>query len=678
MTRFQKLTVTTLAATYVLVVLGAFTRGTGSGMGCPDWPLCHGQLLPSVGDDAAWVEWMHRTWAALVGVLVLAVAVVAYRKHRGERSLVTASIAAVILTAIQAGLGEVTVATQNEGQWVTAHLATAMILLALLAFVAVRSRYSASLQRRPGSSQRLTLLLAFTAACVYALLLFGSQVTATTAALVFPDWPLFNGALLPAFSADPAIAALQIAQWLHRIVSVVVGVVLAGTTLVVWRAARDARRSNDKAGGVATGATAPGPATTVGRFGATSREQILLGLVGTSAALYAVQVIVGAMQIFTTLASWAVILHLALGALIWGLLVTATLYAYYEARSPRRAEATSGEPATAPPTVPAPVPAVPEATATSAPDAAAAGSGTPAANAGTSAIVGWRQRTRAYVALTKPRIIELLLVTTVPAMIVAQRGIPPLWLIFWTLVGGSLAAGSANAINCYLDRDIDLLMTRTRRRPLPANAVEPEDALLFGLALGVVSFGVLAVFTNLVAAFLTLIAIAFYVVIYTMLLKRSTPQNIVLGGAAGALPPVIGWAAVTGDIGLPALVLFAIVFYWTPPHFWALSMRLSKDYAAANVPMMPVTHGVPETTRQIGLYSVLMVALTLLFFAVAHMGLIYLAGALLLGGIFMFQAFAMWREGTDRRAIRLYKFSITYLSALFALMVIDVLVLPLG
>jgi protoheme IX farnesyltransferase len=217
-------------------------------------------------------------------------------------------------------------------------------------------------------------------------------------------------------------------------------------------------------------------------------------------------------------------------------------------------------------------------------------------------------------------------------------------------------------------------MTRTRRRPLPAHEVNPEDALVFGLVLGVLAFGVMAFLVNLVAAFLTLIAMAFYVVVYTMLLKRSTPQNIVLGGAAGALPPVIGWSAVTGDIGLPSLLLFAIVFYWTPPHFWALSLRLRRDYAAARVPMLPVTHGVPETTRQIALYSVLMVCLTLVFFAVARMGLVFLAGALVLGVLFLLQAFLMWREGTDARAVRLYRYSITYLTALFALIILDVFV----
>jgi protoheme IX farnesyltransferase len=285
-----------------------------------------------------------------------------------------------------------------------------------------------------------------------------------------------------------------------------------------------------------------------------------------------------------------------------------------------------------------------------------------------------RSRAGAYVALTKPRIIELLLVTTVPAMVIAAHGIPPLGLVLWTLVGGALAAGSANAINMYLEQDIDLLMMRTRRRPLPAHQVDPENALVFGLALGVIAFAELALLVNLVSAFLALVAILFYVVIYTMLLKRSTPQNIVIGGAAGALPPVIGWAAVTGDITLPALLLFAIVFYWTPPHFWALALRLRHDYRSAGVPMLPVVRGVPETTHQIALYSVLMVALTLVFFVVARMGLVYLAGALVLGGLFLFQAFAMWREGTDRRAVRLYKYSISYLTALFAVMIVDVFV----
>jgi len=623
MTRSQRLALLTAATIYLLIVIGAIVRSTGSGMGCPDWPTCHGALIPPFGDSAAWIEWVHRGVAVLVGLLVLGVAFLAVRDHRRSLSIVGGSLLAVVLVFFQAYLGKVTVDTSNAGETVTAHLATALALLGLLAFLAVRARYPAALPAR-GASQRLTLVLVFVAAAAYALMLFGSQVTAIgrPASLSFADWPLFNGQLVPTFSANPEVAGWQMAQFLHRIVAALVGLLVLGAALLVWRMSRATRRG---------GAPLPG-------------GEALLALVGTAAALYAVQVVVGALQISTLLAPWAVALHLALGAAIWALLVSAVFVGYFATRT---AEATVGV-------------------------ASGAGSRPP------DSTPSLRDRVGAYIALTKPRIIELLLVTTVPAMFLAARGVPPLDLVLWTLVGGSLAAGAANAINCYIDRDIDVLMTRTRRRPLPAHEVSPEDALVFGLVLGVIAFAIMAFLTNLVAAMLTLIAMAFYVVVYTMLLKRSTPQNIVLGGAAGALPPVIGWAAVTGDVTLPALVLFAIVFYWTPPHFWALSLRLRRDYAAAGVPMLPVTHGVPETTRQIALYTVLMVCLTLVFFAVARMGLVFLAGALVLGGLFLLQAFAMWRDGTDARAVRLYRYSITYLTALFALMILDVFVfLPL-
>jgi heme o synthase len=209
--------------------------------------------------------------------------------------------------------------------------------------------------------------------------------------------------------------------------------------------------------------------------------------------------------------------------------------------------------------------------------------------------------------------------------------------------------------------------------------VPPENAMVFGLALGVGSVALMAFEVNLLAASLTLLAIAFYVVIYTMLLKRSTPQNIVIGGAAGALPPVIGWAAVTGNVGLPALLLFLVVFYWTPPHFWALALRIRADYAAAKIPMLPVVRGIAETSRQIGLYTILLVALTIVFALVAHMGPIYLAAAIVLGGIFLWRAYVLWRQGTSperstAQAIRLYRWSILYLTLLFAAIAVDTLV----
>jgi len=252
-------------------------------------------------------------------------------------------------------------------------------------------------------------------------------------------------------------------------------------------------------------------------------------------------------------------------------------------------------------------------------------------------------------------------------------------LTFWTLVCGTLAAGSANAINQYLERDIDAHMARTRRRPLPANQVTPERAVAFGIVLGAISVGLMAWTVNVLAAFLTLLAIAFYVVVYTMLLKRSTPQNIVIGGAAGALPPVIGWAAVTGNVGLPALLLFLVVFYWTPPHFWALALRIRGDYAAAGVPMLPVVRGIAETSRQIGLYTILLVVLTAVFAMVAGMGAIFMLAAAVLGALFLWRAWVLWRQGaapepSTAQAIRLYRYSITYLGLLFAAVALDTIV----
>ena len=422
-------------------------------------------------------------------------------------------------------------------------------------------------------------------------------------------------------SVFPPLTDADSAHILHRWVAVVVGVIVWATALAAWRSQR------------------------------THLWTIRLAL--TTAVLFTIQAIVGGLQVLTGLAAWTQTLHLALGAIIWALAASLVVVAYFEARTA--------------------VTAVPEIPA----------AGGQAGDDGTAA----KPRTtgdtvRAYIALTKPRIIELLLVTTIPAMVLATREIPGFqpaeWfrLVFWTLICGTLAAGSANAINQYLDRDIDQLMTRTRRRPLPAHSVTPENAVVFGIVLGVISVVVMAWTVNLVAAFLTLLAIGFYVFVYTIMLKRTTPQNIVIGGAAGALPPVIGWAAVTGRVEIPALLLFAMVFYWTPPHFWALSLRIRKDYEAAHVPMLPVVRGVPETARQIVLYTVLLVAISLVFYAVARMGPLYLVAAVALGAVFLWRSVTLWRqatspEGSLAQAIRLYKYSISYLTLLFVAVAID-------
>jgi heme o synthase len=283
----------------------------------------------------------------------------------------------------------------------------------------------------------------------------------------------------------------------------------------------------------------------------------------------------------------------------------------------------------------------------------------------------WRRRIRAYTALTKPRIIELLLVTTIPTMFVAARGVPSLWLMVATTLGGTAAAGSANAFNCCVDRDIDALMARTAHRPLVRSEVSPRNALRFAVVLGIVAAVWLTLTVNLLAAVLATAANVFYVVVYTMGLKRRTTQNIVIGGAAGCAPVLVGWAAVTGTIELPALLLFAIVFAWTPPHFWALALRYRRDYARAGVPMMPVVRGARETAWQILLYTVLLVAVTLMFGAVADLGMLYLLSALGLGAGYIVQAVRLWRSPNAGAAQAAFKYSITYLALLFGAMAVD-------
>ncbi|MGH2384063.1 MAG: heme o synthase [Candidatus Limnocylindria bacterium] len=355
--------------------------------------------------------------------------------------------------------------------------------------------------------------------------------------------------------------------------------------------------------------------------------------------LVVVQIALGGLNVVSRLSALFVVPHLAVGAALWG----ASVWLWLTGRRLRPSEVVLRSPAHD--HQPGPIDTV-----------------------------------RAYIALTKPRIIELLLVTTVPTMVLAERGIPSVWLMAGVVVGGTLAAGGANAINMYVDRDIDDLMRRTRHRPLPRHAVRPAAALWFGLGLTVAAFVFLALTVNLLSALLAMSATAFYIFVYTMWLKRSTPQNIVIGGAAGCVPVLVAWAAVTGEVGLPALVLFGVVFYWTPPHFWALALRYRGDYAAARVPMLPVVRGEVETARQIVLYTIVLIAVSLLLLPAAGMGWVYLVAAVVLGGLFLAQSLRLRADAADgRAAISLFRYSITYLTLLFAAVAADALLrLPLG
>jgi len=279
----------------------------------------------------------------------------------------------------------------------------------------------------------------------------------------------------------------------------------------------------------------------------------------------------------------------------------------------------------------------------------------------------------AYVRLTKPRVIELLLVTAVPPMVLAARGVPSGWLVLAVVVGGALAAGGANTINCWIERDRDQLMRRTHGRPLPTGEIVPSHALVFGVLLNVAAFAYLWAAANLLAASLAIAATLFYVFVYTVWLKPRTVQNIVIGGAAGAVPALVGWAAVTGRVGAPAWVLFAVVFSWTPAHFWALAMKYRDDYAAAGIPMLPVVAGTRTTTRQIAGYAAVTVVTTLLLGVFTRVGPVYLAAAAVLGATFVVAAIRLLRDPSPQRAIRFFTLSNLYLMLVFAAVAVDAL-----
>ncbi|MEY2565743.1 MAG: heme o synthase [Actinomycetota bacterium] len=354
-----------------------------------------------------------------------------------------------------------------------------------------------------------------------------------------------------------------------------------------------------------------------------------------AAGLVFVQIGLGVLNIATRLNAAVVTAHLATATLIWGALVAAW------------ASARRTEPVTA--------------------DA-------PARAGVTRERLGFGPTVTAYVALTKPRIIELLLVTTVPTMIVAARGMPSVWLMAATVLGGTLAAGGANAINMVIDRDIDKLMKRTAKRPLVTGAMTARAALTFALALELAAFVELAALVNLLSAVLAVSATLFYVFVYTLWLKRRSTQNIVIGGAAGAVPVLVGWSAVTGSLGWAPVVLFAIIFVWTPPHFWALAIRYRDDYAAADVPMLPAVASTQATARRIIAYTVLLWAVSVLFAEVGRMGDIYLATALVLGAGFLGLAVKLLRDGTTQASMRLFGYSISYVTLLFSSMALDQLV----
>ena len=590
MKAFRALSVATAVVTYALVVLGGVVRVSGSGLGCPDWPLCHGALLPPLNLHAI-IEYSHRTTASLTSTLVVVTAVAAWIAWRQRRDIVVPATVALGLLVVQVALGAITVRLELPPMIVLAHLATAMALLAAVCVTAV----AAIVPRSTGRADRaLVRLSRGTAAGTYILILSGSLVVGSGASGSCNAWPLCGGGFSFAFDGLPAI------QLLHRGVAALIGVLIVVSLLTLLARYRGHRAV---------------------------RATVALTL-----AALAFQVAVGAAVVALRLPAALRGLHLALASAVWaGTVVLAAL-------------------AERLPAVGEPVGVLKDAHQPPRPA---------------------REVVLDYLSLAKPRIIPLLLITALGGMMMAERGWPSTGLVVLTLLGGALAAAGAGAINCWIDRDLDREMLRTRRRPLPDGRIAPAHALLFGIGLGLVAFLLLTFWVNVLAATLAISGLLFYVFVYTLWLKRSTVQNIVIGGAAGAVPPVVGWAAVTHRVDLTAIYLFAVIFLWTPPHFWALALRLRGDYARARVPMLPVVRGEAAARRQIVVYTLVLVAVTLAVVLTGALGLLYLAGAGVLGALFIGLALVNLGSRRQRWSRLLFDYSIAYLGLLFAVMVAD-------
>ncbi len=582
----RRLILITIWATVALIGLGGVVRATGAGLACPDWPLCHGRLIPPL-EGPILIEYSHRVAASLVGLLMLLVAVRVWRHHRRDAAVVRLTLAGLFLLAVQIVLGGLTVRTTLTPALVAAHLGTAMTFLATLLLLSL-----AAAPREEASPPGLGGVTSLAALVTFGQIVLGGYVSASGAGLACPDLPLCRGSLLP------PEGGLVLIHWLHRAGALAVAVLVAAVFLRAQRA-----------------------------------DRLLRGLANGAAVLVIFQIALGALNVATDLAQPVTVLHLLTGSALFSTLVLAAGVA----RGLRAAPSSAGADPEA-----APAPALSE----------------------------WRAVGRDYLALTKPRITLLLLATTATTMVVAAGGGFPLALLGYTMLGGALAAGAANAINMYWDRDVDAVMARTRRRPVPGGRISPRRALGFGLLLAALSVAVLGPLVNWLAAALALGGILFYVFIYTIWLKRTTPQNIVIGGAAGAVPPLVGWAAVTGEVAIPAVLLFVIIFLWTPPHFWALALYRRADYAAAGIPMLPIVAGEEETRRQIVRYSIALVAVSLLLVPVGNAGAFYLVSASTLGGIFLYLAFALGRSQA-RGAMRLFGYSVIYLALLFGALAVD-------
>jgi protoheme IX farnesyltransferase len=629
---FRVLAVTTAVAAYLLVLLGGLVRITGAGLACPDWPLCHGRLIPPL-EGLVLIEYGHRLLAASVSVLVLATVAVAWRVRRTVPRAGTLAVLVLLLVVVQIVLGGLTVKLRLTPGLVASHLGVAMLFLAGLLAQATNAFRPRVAGASGSAAQRLRTPVFLAAAATFVLILIGGYVGSSAAALACPGLPLCRG-----MAVVPHDGPGQL-HMLHRFWALVV----AG--LVAWTASTAARL----------------------------KVRALMIAARIAVLIVVLQIAAGVFNVATRLSPAVQGVHLGLAAALFAALVVLAAVAG-AACEPEivPVDGTRLSPAEPPgrPGAPRSRRPVPEIAGGSLDEPAGALEWSeqdrrpaPARLAGAA---------RDYLALMKPRIILLLLITTITTMIVASPHHLPLAALLFTVLGGTLAAGSANAFNMYADRDIDAIMRRTCLRPVPAGRLSPSHALVFGAVTGILSIGVMALGVNALAAALSTAAIFFYVGVYTLWLKRSTPQNIVIGGAAGAVPPLVGWAAATGRLEAPAALLFAIVFLWTPPHFWALALAKADDYRAAGVPMLPVVRGDAATRRQIFLYSLVLSGATLALYVPLHaLGAVYALAAAALDAVFVGLAWAVLRARRPGLEMALFGYSILYLGLVFTAMVVD-------
>ncbi len=630
---YRLLAVSTAVAAYLLVLLGGVVRISGAGLACPDWPLCHGRVIPPL-EGRILIEYAHRLVAASVSALVVATSLAAFRVRRSAPQAGPVAGLVIGLVAVQIVLGGLTVKLRLTPALVTTHLGVAMLFLAgllLQAVVALRARPAVSPPMgSTGSLQSVRRLALAATGTTYIMILIGGYTGSSAAALACPDLPLCRGAVL--FPGDWA-AHLHM---LHRIWALIVA-------LLVLAVARAASPTGSRA---------------------------IVAAAHLSVGLVVAQIALGVLNVATRLSPIVQGAHLGVAAALFAALVVLTALtdpfgepADERGRQPRwtrtRSERGGHQ-------------ALPTITGGSVDEPAGALSWTAECS---TALRAAAATAKDYLALMKPRIILLLLITTCTTMIVASPHHVSVQVLLLTLLGGALAAGSANAFNMYVDRDIDAIMERTCLRPVPSGRLHPANALVFGATTGLLSIGVMGWGVNALSAALSTAGIIFYVAVYTLWLKRTTPQNIVIGGAAGAVPPLVGWAAATGHVGVPAFVLFAIVFLWTPPHFWALALGKADDYRAAGIPMLPVVRGERATRRQIFVYALVLSATTVLLYVPLHaLGLVYLGAAAVLDSIFVLLAWAVLRARRPRAEMALFGYSILYLGLLFIAMVIDRLI----